>query len=143
MAEASWPDPADGRVVTEWQYEQPAARFSAAGPDGTAFSRAPVVAGPGMPGLVPAGQRASVRGCERERAASDVPLAIASNASGSTRTDWVVLRLDRSDWRVRGAIRQGSPGSGPPSLVQQPGPTGVYEIPLARVRVTSGASSIV
>lgn len=143
MAEASWPDPADGRVVSEWQYEQLAARFSDDGLDGTVFSGAPVVAGSGMQVLVQAGQRASVRGFAWESGASDVPLAIASNASGSTRTDWVVLRLDRSDWRVRAAIRQGSPGSGPPSLVQQPGPTGVYEIPLARVRVTSGASSIV
>jgi hypothetical protein len=28
MAEASWPDPADGRVVDERQYELLAARFS-------------------------------------------------------------------------------------------------------------------
>lgn len=142
MAEASWPDPADGRVVSEWQYEQLAARFSDDGLNGSPFDGDPVTAGSGMQVLVQSGLLGSVRGFQWESGVTDVPLAISSNASGAVRTDWVVLRLDRSDWRVRSAVREGSPGGGAPALVQQPGPTGVYEVPLARVRVTSGAASI-
>lgn len=143
MAESSWPDPADGRVVTEEQYERLAARFSDDGLDASPFDAVPVVAGSGMQVLVRAGLRGIVRGFQWESGEADVPLAISSNASGATRTDWVVLRLDRSDWRVRTAVRPGSPGGGLPALIQQTGATGVYEVPLATVRVTSGAASIV
>src|SRR5690606_17862183 len=60
--------------------------------------------------------------------------------SGSTRTDRVVLRLDRSDWTVRLAVKQGvtSPGD----LTRDAGDTGVWETHVAWVTVPNAASSI-
>ena len=144
MAEASWPDPANDRVVSEAQYEKLAARFSDDGLYGSPYDDTPVVAGAGLQVLIRPGFYASVRGFGWESGSEAFPLSIDSNdGSAGPRLDWVVLRLDRSDWTVRAAVRKGTPGGGRPALVRQQFDTGVYEIPLALVEVPVGASSLV
>jgi hypothetical protein len=123
MAESSWPDPADGRVVDDRQYEL-------------------LAAGSGLQVLVRANLYGSLRGHGWTSGPTNVPRTIAANGSGSTRTDLVVLRLERSTWQVRTAVVQGSPGAGAPALTRQTGDTGVFEIPLGEVTVPAGASSI-
>ncbi|MFJ9895233.1 hypothetical protein ACIQPR_18150 [Streptomyces sp. NPDC091280] len=143
MAQDSWPSPGhNSRAVTDSEYEQMASRFSDDGVDGSPAGTQVVTAGSGLTVTVRSGVRASLRGHAWYSGTSDSTLNIAANSSGSTRVDWVVLRLDRSDWTVNAAIRQGAAGSGAPALVQDLGSTGVYEIPLAQVTLVSGASSV-
>jgi hypothetical protein len=92
--------------------------------------------------FVRAGKRALLQGHAWYSGSSDVALTIAANSSGSTRTDTVVLRLDRSTWNVTAAVRQGTPGAGAPTLQRDTGDTGLWEIPLADVTVDNGAGSI-
>ncbi|WP_329520500.1 hypothetical protein [Spirillospora sp. NBC_01491] len=149
MAESSWPDPADGRTVDEIQYEQLAAHFTEDGfymdPNGVFIDTAggPVYAdGTARAVKMRAGKYASVRGFGWTAGASDVPLTIAENTSGTVRVDRVALELDRSDWTVRAVVVTGSPGSGAPTLTRDEGPTGLWQVPVARVTVASGASVI-
>jgi hypothetical protein len=70
------------------------------------------------------------------------PLAVASNTSGATRYDRIVLRLDRVANSLSAVIKQGTPGSGAyAALTMIAG--GVWELPLGGVAVTNGALSIV
>ena len=143
MAQTSFPDPAyNSGALTEREWERNAALFSADGAYGDPTDAALVVAGVGLQVTVRAFRSANVRGYQWYSGATDYTHAIAANTSGSTRVDRVVLRLDRSNWTLRTAIRQGTPGAGMPSLVQDTGDTGVYEIPLATVTILNNASSV-
>lgn len=143
MAQDSWPSPAhNARAVTDVEYEQLAARFSGDGVYGSPSDAAVVTAGVGLTASVRAEAFASLRGHLWYSGTTTVSLSIAANASGSTRIDWVVLRLDRTAWTVRAVIRQGTPGAGAPALVQDQGSTGIYEIPLARVTILNGAGAV-
>ncbi|MDT6983767.1 hypothetical protein ACFSUJ_12335 [Streptomyces lusitanus] len=143
MAQSSWPSPAhNSRAVTDVEYEKIAARFSDDGVDGSPSDAAVVAAGVGLNVTIRANVYASVRGHAWTSGTSAVTLAISANASGQTRTDRVVLRLDRSDWTVRAVVKTGAPGAGVPALTQSTGDTGVYEIPLAEVTVLNGAASV-
>ncbi|MFC7906482.1 hypothetical protein ACQEV9_18335 [Streptomyces chartreusis] len=143
MAQSSWPSPGhNSRAVTDLEYEKLAARFSDNGVYGTPLDDAVVTAGAGLSVSVRAGVYGSVRGHAWSSGTSTVTLSIAANSSGSTRVDRVVLRLDRSDWTVRAVVKQGTPGAGVPTLTQQTGDTGVYEVLLANVTVLNGASSV-
>lgn len=69
-------------------------------------------------------------------------LAIASNTSGATRFDRIVLRLDRVANSLTAVIKQGTPGSGVyAALTQVAG--GVWEVPLGGVGVVNGALTII
>jgi hypothetical protein len=142
MAQSSWPDPANDRVVTDVQHERLAARFSDDGVYGTPADTAVVTAGPGLSVTLRANVNASVRGHGWTSGSTGATVPIAANAASSTRVDWVVLRLDRSTWTVRAVAVEGTPGAGAPALTQDVGDTGVYEIPLARATVLAGASSV-
>jgi hypothetical protein len=143
VAQDSWPSPAhNSREVTDPEYEKIAARFSDDGVWGTPKDTAVVAAGGGLSVNVRSGVYGSVRGHAWYSGTSAVSLSIGSNSSGSTRTDRVVLRLDRAAWTVRAVVKAGTPGSGAPALTQQTGDSGVYEIPLARVTVLNGASAV-
>ncbi|WP_435209544.1 hypothetical protein [Streptomyces sp. bgisy034] len=143
MAQNSWPSPAhNSRAVTDLEYEKIASRFSDNGVYGTPTDDAVVTAGTGLSVSVRPEVHASVRGHAWSSGTSSVTLSITANSSGSTRVDRVVLRLDRSDWTVRAVVKQGTPGAGVPTLTQQTGDTGVYEILLANVTVLNGASSV-
>lgn len=67
-------------------------------------------------------------------------LAIAANASGSTRVDTVILRLDRTANAINAVIKQGTPGAGAPTLVQIAG--GTYELPLWDITIPTGTLAI-
>ena len=142
MAQSSWPDPATDRVVTDVQHEQLAARFSDDGVYGTPADSAVVTAGTGLSVDIRANVNASLRGHGWTSGADGDSIPISANPGSSTRIDWVVLRLDRSTWTVRAVPVGGTPGAGAPALTQDTGDTGVYEIPLARVTVLAGASSV-
>lgn len=143
MAEVSWPASSyNSGAVTEAEYEKIAAHFSSDGLYGSPLNAARVVAGAGLQVLVKANTYASLRGFFYNSGSTDVPLDIDPNSSGSTRVDRVVLRLDRSTWLVRAAIRKGTPGAGPPALVKDQWDTGIFEIPLALVTVPNGAAAI-
>jgi hypothetical protein len=143
MAQSSWPSPAhNDRAVTDVEYEKIAARFSDDGVDGKPSDAAVVTAGTGLNVTVRAGVYATLRGHAWTSGTSNVTLAVGANSSGQTRTDRVVLRLDRSDWTVRAVVKAGTPGAGAPALTQSTGDTGTYEIPLADVTVLNGAASV-
>ncbi|MFH9403250.1 hypothetical protein ACH4JS_26395 [Streptomyces sp. NPDC017638] len=143
MADDSWPSPAHGnRVITDIEYEKVAARFSDDGVYGSPLDAPVVSAGTGLSVTVRPDVYASVRGHAWYSGTSTITLPIAPNSLGATRRDWVVLRLDRSAWTVRVAVRQGIIGPMLPPVVQQTGDTGVYEIPLAVVAVQAGAGTV-
>lgn len=146
MAESSWPTTAGSRVVDDAQYEHLAWGWARA--DG-------ILGNPGDTSVcfgdssgrqvkMRLGKRGFVRGRGWYSGTSDNILAIAANASGSTRKDVIVLRLTRSTWAVTAAVVQGTPGAGNPSLTQNAtgGTTGVWEIPVAVVTVANGAATI-
>jgi hypothetical protein len=143
VAQDSWPSPAhNARNVTDPEYEKIASRFSDNGIDGSPAGDPVVSAGTGLSVNVRSGVYGSLRGHAWSSGTSTVVLAIAANASGQTRTDRVVLRLDRSAWTVRAVVKQGTPGAGAPPLTQDLGDTGVYEILLANVTVLNNAASV-
>ncbi|MET8765462.1 hypothetical protein [Streptomyces sp. NPDC004658] len=142
MADDSWPSPAhNGRAVTDVEYEKIAARFSDNGVYGSPLDAAVVSAGTGLTVTIRPDVYASVRGHAWYSGTSTVTLPIAANSSGQTRRDRVVLRLDRSTWTVRAAVRQGA-SSIAPDPVQQTGDTGIYEIPLATVVIQNAAGTV-
>lgn len=73
---------------------------------------------------------------------AEVTLAIAENTSGDPRIDYVVLEMDPDDDECLLAVVTGTPNPSPvpPSLTQ--GSTGIYQIPLAKVAVANGASTL-
>jgi hypothetical protein len=71
---------------------------------------------------------------------ASLSLAVATNTSGSTRIDRVILRLNRVSNSLNAAILQGTPGAGAPALTQIVG--GIWEFPLATITIptaTTGA----
>lgn len=68
-------------------------------------------------------------------------LTIGANASGSTRIDYIVLRMDRTGNTMLAVVVVGTPGAGAPALTQVAG--GTWEFPIAQITVVNGASSIV
>lgn len=84
-----------------------------------------------------------VRGFRWESGTDVAVLALAANTSGKTRIDRVVLRLDRSTYTVRLAVLTGTAADSPapPAVTQSSTSTGVYEVPLAQVTVTSNTGA--
>ena len=143
MSQGSWPSPNHGtpaRAVTDAEYPHLAPWAS----DGVFQSASDVVYGnsSGLEVHVRAGKYAIVQGHAWESGSSDFALTVAANSSGATRTDTVVLRLDRSTWNVTAEVRQGTPGAGAPTLQRDSGDTGLWEIPLADVTVDNGTAAI-
>lgn len=87
-------------------------------------------------------RRVIVRGYVWYSGASNIAKVHAANASGSTRIDRGVLRVDRVAETVTEEIVQGVAGAGAPALTNSAGPgSGVWEFPLYRVTVASGATT--
>jgi hypothetical protein len=143
MAQNSWPSPSyNSRAVTDSEYETMARRWSDDGVYGTPGSARVVTEDAGLNVLVRPNMAGSVRGHAWTSGADGEVLPIGANATSQTRIDRVVLRLDRSTWRVRAVVKPGVAGSGPPALTQDTGDTGMYEVPLAEVTVLAGAASV-
>ncbi|WP_281155173.1 hypothetical protein [Streptomyces sp. HYC2] len=128
--------------MTDTEYERMAARFSDDGVYGSPADTAVVSAGAGLAVNIRANVEGSLRGHAWTSGSSGDTHPVTANTSGQTRVDRVVLRLTRSTWQVRTAVKAGTPGGSAPALTQQTGDTGVYEIPLARVTVLNGASAV-
>lgn len=146
MGETSWPLPATGRAVDDIQFEQLMATLTGDGLYGYPTSTTPVYAdATGMHVKVRPNVAGAVRGHGWRTDENGLTLSIGAN-SGATRVDLVVLRLDRSDWSATMKVRAGSPGGAAPTPVQQPDSEaagdGIWEIPIAEVRVGSGVSTI-
>lgn len=145
MAQTSFPESDyNSGALTEAEWERVAARFTDDGVDGNPSQTPVVTAGAGLQVVIAADKAASVRGFRWETDATTYTHAIDANSSGQTRVDWVCLRLDRSTWEVRTAVKAGTPGMGSPSLLREESSAGgtVWEIPLALVTVANGASSV-
>lgn len=71
---------------------------------------------------------------------ADKSVSIASNASGSTRIDIIVLEADYAAQTVRIDVVQGTPAAGVPALTQSVG--SIWQIPLAYLTLASGYTSI-
>ena len=143
MAEASYPRPGHNtRQVTDIEYELLASRFSDDGVYGDPTDTQVVTAGTGLSVTIRADAAASVRGHGWYSGSTPYSVPLSANISSQPRIDWIVLRLDRSDWTVKAAAVGGTPGSGAPALTQETGDTGFYEIPLAQARILGGASSV-
>lgn len=142
MAENSYPfgvtAGSPGDLNTEDQWTKMARLFGATGVAGDPGSTAVQVFADstGMQVSVRVG-RALVRGVYYENTATKT-LAIASNSTGSTRLDRVVLKLDPISNTVTAVVKTGSTSA--PALTQDD--LGVWEMPLARVSVANGAVSI-
>lgn len=143
MAQSSVPSPDNSRAVTDVQYEQLTAAPYGDGLIGSPADTALVYAdGSGRQVSLRAGRLALLRGHQWTVGATDVVLAIGANGAGSTRTDLIVLGLNRSTWNVAAYVKAGTPGSGAPALQLDTGSTGIYEIPLAEVTVGVGVPTI-
>lgn len=76
---------------------------------------------------------------------ADVALAISANGSGSARIDRVVLRNDRGHsggGQITPVVITGTPSATPVAPAYQQNVGGVWDIPLAQVRVAAGAAGI-
>ncbi|WP_018219185.1 hypothetical protein [Salinispora vitiensis] len=146
MAQTSYPLPPD-RIITDREYESLMRRSLADGwqtTPGEDVGELPIFYADdtGMHITVRAGKHGLLRGFKWESGDTDSTIAIAANESGQQRVDLVVLRLTRPGYSVALEIRAGVPGSGSPWPVQQRTDPGVYEIPLGRVTVPHGTTSI-
>lgn len=144
MAESSWPNPADGRVIDDSEYEKLGITLAPSGGVYGNFTSPQLVYGDssGLQVKVAADRYALVRGHAWWSGSTILTKSIGSNSSGSTRTDLVVLRLSRTTWAVTVEVVAGTPGAGAPSPTQNLSTTGTYELPLATVTVANSASSI-
>jgi len=143
MAEASWPadDYNDGEV-TEAEYEKLVSPTEASGVAGDVAQNPVVYAdGTGRQIKLRSFRSANIRGFHWDSGETETIFAIAANA-GAVRYDLIVLRLDRATWHVRLAIVQGTSGNPVPTVTQDTGTTGVYEVAVAVVTVATGTASL-
>lgn len=143
MAQSSWPSPGASRAVTDAQYEQLASPQYVDGLIGNPADTAAISAdGATRQVTVRSGLLAQLRGHGWASGTTATVLSIAANGSASSRTDLVVLGLNRSTWDITAYVKTGTPGSGAPTLQLDAGSTGIYEMPLAEVTVPAGATAI-
>lgn len=143
MAESSWPSPSyNSGAVSSAEYE--ALNFYVGGGlMGLYTETAPIFAdSSGRQFKIRALRYGNIHGFNWYSGTSDTTVAIAANASGSTRIDRVVLRLTRSTWQVRVAVIAGTPGAGAPAYTQTYSDSGVFEISLALITVANNASTL-
>ncbi|MDG4801727.1 hypothetical protein [Micromonospora sp. WMMD980] len=126
-------------ALTEAQYEALAAPQGADGLSGHPDDPAPVRVS-GSQAIIPAGLKGNLRGFPWASGSVDTSHTI--DLSGPARVDLIVLRLDRAAGYVVGtAVRKGTADTAPAPLTGT-GPNDVYEIPLAEVRVSGGALTL-
>lgn len=144
MAESSWPwSGYNSRAVNDAEYELLASSYRQDGIHGTPSDTAVVYAdSTGRQVKIRAGKHANVRGHTWYSGGSEFTQSLGTNTSGSTRVDRIVLRLDRATWEVSVEVVQGTPGAGAPTLTQQTGSTGVWEIPLAQVSLAHNYTTV-
>lgn len=148
MAETSFPL-ANGEGVTDAAYERLMGPVTGSGryafsPTQTDMTNPLIYAdSTGRQVKAYANQAAIVRGFRWESGTTPVVVPLDANTSGNPRLDLIVLRLNRSNFTVRLAKINGTPAATPsaPSPIQDAGSTGSWDLPLARVRVTSSGTT--
>lgn len=143
MAESSWPSPSyNSGAVSSAEYEA-MNYYVGGGMMGLYNETAAIFAdSSGRQIKIRAARYAVIHGFNWYSGTSDTTVAIAANASGSTRVDRVVLRLTRATWQVRVAVIAGTPGAGAPAYTQTYSDSGVFEISLALVTVVNAAATL-
>ena len=140
MAWSSWPSSThNSGDLDDNEYEKLAVQYSASGVIGSPLDT-PIAYGDssGMQVKTHSGRYVFVRGRLGYSGATDTACSVASNSSGSTRTDLLVAGIDRgSNYNVTAYVK-----TGPASTQVDVGTTGKYEIPLATIRVINGATTI-
>ncbi len=146
MAETTWPD-GSPRAVSDIEYELLGQCFAPDGVYGVPSDPTTVFAdSTGRQVKVRAGKSGVIHGQGWASGSTDTVKLIGANTTGFSRYDLVVLGLDRATWLATTYIKQGTPASTPlvPALERVAAGTGTgkWEIPLARVTVAAGTSSI-
>lgn len=144
MAEVSYPTQGGGGV-TDARYEQLIGTVLPSGLQGTpALSSLVYADSSGRQVKVQPARSAMVRGFKWETDGAGITRSIAANASGNPRIDLAVLRLNRTDFSVTFQVIQGAASitPSPPTLTQNTGSTGVWEMPLAEITVANNATSL-
>jgi hypothetical protein len=144
VAETSFPT-AGGGAVTDANYEVLMASATGDGLIGRpSFSALIYGDSSGRQVKVRGSRGAIVRGFRWQTDSGGLTVPIAANASGQSRIDTVVLRLNRSNYTVRVAVLQGTPSATPvaPSPLYQDPPSQYFDMPLAQVTVANGATII-
>lgn len=147
MAEFSLPRAGHASgVVTDGEYELLARLYGGSGVHGTPADT-PLVFGDssGMQVKVRENRFGLVEGRLWGSGTTETTRAVGANSSGQTRVDRAVLRLTRSTPIVALVVKAGTPGAGPPALTQDAtttGTNGTFEIPVAKITVVDGASTI-
>lgn len=135
MAEDSPLSP-DGNL-TEWEYEQLAGRVTASGLVGAPGDPDPVTVQGGTL-VIRAGLRANVRGFPWYSGAD--PVVWSPSLAGPTRTDLLVVRLDRlGGFVVASALKGGTAGNPAPTPSTGDAEADAYEIPLCEATIGGGA----
>ncbi|MEV0608135.1 hypothetical protein AB0I61_17390 [Polymorphospora rubra] len=144
MAEFSWPSPNhNGRAVTDDEYERLVGAYTTDGLIGPPPTQPVVYAdSTGLLVRVRPDRSALVRGRMWSSGPTSWTRAIGSNGSGALRWDLIVLRFSRTTWDVTLEVVQGTPGAGVPAATVDPAGGGIWELPIASVRVTAGATTI-
>jgi hypothetical protein len=143
MAESSWPSPSyNSGAVSSAEFEA-MNYYVGGGMMGLYNETAAIFAdSSGRQIKIRAARYGVIHGFNWYSGTSDTTVAIAANASGSTRIDRVVLRLTRATWQVRVAVIAGTPGAGAPTFTQTYADSGVFEVSLALVTVVNAAASL-
>jgi hypothetical protein len=145
VAELFYPT-SGGGSVTDTKYEQLIGQYGPSGLVGDFNTSQKLVYADstGRQIKVRPNRAAIVRGYRWETDSAGLTVPIAANSSGQLRYDRAILRLDRTNWTVSFQIIQGTPAASPsvPNYTQTEGTTGYWEIPLARIAVASGATTI-
>jgi hypothetical protein len=151
MVEKSWPDPdtVPADEVTDVEYERLMSTLVPNGFRGSPNDAAMVFGdGTGKYVKIRANSTGGLRGFGWSAGDTTFTKAIADNATSNPRRDTVVLRLTRSDWKVRTAVKTGVAAVNPAwplptqDLDVSGDGTGVFEITMARVTARPGFTSI-
>jgi hypothetical protein len=148
VGETSFPY-AGGGGVTDARYEALMAEVTGSGriadnPTSGVLSQKLVYAdSTGRQVKVRGSQAALVRGFRWETDASGLLQPIEANTSGQPRIDLAVLRLHRETFTVSFRIVKGTPATTPtvPAATQTIATNGVWELPVATIRVASSTAS--
>lgn len=146
MASTTWPD-GSPKSVDDIEFEVLGAAWGVDGIIGTPTDTTVVFGdSSGRQIKIRSGKHGHVHGRGWASGATDIVKTIAANATGQPRIDLVVLGLDRATWLVTEYVLTGTAAASPspPALTRTAmgGGTGKWEIPLARVAVAAGASTI-
>ncbi|MER5608331.1 hypothetical protein AB0F93_00045 [Micromonospora tulbaghiae] len=143
MSETSYPV-AGGGAVVDRRYEKLLSQISGAGFLGSPTrGQAMYADSTGRQIKLAALLAAIIFGYRWETDGDGLTVPVEPNTSGLPRLDLGVLRLDRSTWTVRFALKVGTPAAAPvaPAVTQNDNDNGVWEIPVGTVRVASTTSA--